>query len=150
MDQTLIDFLKNRTPKYCALASSSPEGQPSCHIMAYAITDEGELLFNTAVHSRKYDNFRRNPFGAVTVGWEKGQGQMNIQIEGSVALLGDLDVSYPYLQDIFYGQNPELSFFRSLTDHGFLRLKPLWVRTTDFSSSPPAISEYDLAAPENV
>ena len=52
------------------VATSGPDGAPEAALVGLAATDDGELLFDTAVGSRKHANLVERPRVALVVGWD--------------------------------------------------------------------------------
>jgi len=66
----LIEFVRQRG--LAVVATRGPDGAPQAALVGIATTDRGELVFDTAVNSRKLRNLRAFPRGAVLIGWDAG------------------------------------------------------------------------------
>lgn len=54
--------------------------------MRYTVTDEMEILFQTAEKTRKHTNLMKNPNVAIAIGW--GEDMVTIQYEGVAQKIG--------------------------------------------------------------
>jgi hypothetical protein len=78
MDRDGIDaFLRAR--RLAVIATIHDAGRPEAALIGYALTPDGEFVFDCERHSRKSRNLEARPGAALVVGWE---AETTIQIEG--------------------------------------------------------------------
>ncbi len=77
-----VEFVRRRG--LAVLATRGPGGAPQAALVGIAVTDYGELLFDTATNSRKCANLRAFPRVAVVIGWDD---EVTLQCEGTAEVL---------------------------------------------------------------
>ena len=79
------DFIEFVTgARLAVLATVSESGRPEAALMEVAGSESGEMIFDTAVASRKLANLERNEKVAVVIGWQSG---VSIQVEGTARIV---------------------------------------------------------------
>lgn len=136
-DQIIAALKKN---KFVVQASVSPEGAPQAAVVGVAVTDALELVFDTLGDTRKAKNLRQNPKVALAV-WEEG---WTLQIEG-VADEPKGDELARLKRDYFaaFPDGPEREAWPGIT---WVRVRPTWMRASDFRKTPPEVIELDPRA----
>jgi general stress protein 26 len=111
------------------VATASPSGKPEAALVGIAVTDRGELVFDTPSGARKVANIERNDRVAVVIGWDDG---VSVQVEGTARVVND-DERAGY-ERIYASQFPG----SRVTDPSFAVavLTPNWVRRYDATSDP--------------
>jgi general stress protein 26 len=120
--------------------SVSPTGAPQAAVVGFAVTDELEIIFDTLASSRKYRNLRDDPRVALVIGWEH---EITVQIEGiaDVPVGDDLErVRACYF--VAYPDGRERLAWPGITH---FRVRPTWVRYSDFTQNPPRIVEVSVS-----
>lgn len=116
------------------VATVDAGGNPEAALVGLAVTDEGEVLFDSYTATRKVDNLRANPRAALVIGWGEG---MSVQVEGSAEILSGPE------RDVF-GQVYLAQFpgSRALAD-GFsiICVVPDWLRHYDTRPDPAVVTE---------
>lgn len=138
MEEQVLKFLKNHTPKLCTIATINKDGKPQNAVVGYAVKDNLQILINTNFHTRKWANLKANPSAALVFGWSFNE--LNIQYEGKAELL---DTDHPDLHDEeenFFSQNIDARKFKS-EDTRIIRITPTWIRLMDPTSYPPKTEE---------
>ena len=141
MIQKIQDFLKNRDPQLCVLATSSLTGIPQCAVMGYAVTDDLNLILSTDKTSRKVVNIKTNPQVALVFGWLFTE--LNVQIQGEARLI-ESGQELKTCEEIYFASHPESVEFKGLPETIFIKIKPLWLRLSDYSVDPPWIQEMSI------
>jgi hypothetical protein len=121
-------------------ASVAPTGAPQAAVVGFAVTDALEIIFDTVASSRKYRNLLADPRVALVIGWEN---EVTVQIEGlaDVPVGDDLErVRACYF--IAYPDGRERLAWPGITH---LRVRPTWVRYSDFTQNPPRIVELSVS-----
>lgn len=78
----LVEFVRRRG--LAVVATRDPDGAPQAALVGIAATDRGELVFDTAAHSRKCANLRAFPQVAVVIGWDD---EVTLQCEGDADIV---------------------------------------------------------------
>lgn len=136
--RALLDFL--RLHRLAVQASVSAGGAAQAAIVGFAVTDEFEIVFDTLETTRKAQNLRQDPRVALVIGgWVAGD-ERTAQYEGvadepSGAALERLRAAYYTV----YPDGPSRLSWPGLI---YLRVRPTWVRYSDFNREPPEIVEF--------
>ena len=109
-------------------------GNPEAALVGLAVTDEGDVLFDSYTATRKVDNLRANPRAALVIGWDDG---VSVQVEGSAEILAGPDRDA--FGQVYLAQFPGS---RALAD-GFsiIRVVPNWLRHYDARPDPALVTE---------
>ena len=94
-------------------------------------------MFDTVTTSRKYRNLLADPRIALTIGWDD---EKTARIEGTADF--PVGPELDRLRECYFAAYPdgrERLSFRGITH---LRVRPTWVRYSDFTSAPPRIYEF--------
>jgi hypothetical protein len=113
---------------------------PQAAVVGIAVTDRLELIFDTVASSRKLQNLRRDPRIAL-VAWE---GEWTLQIEGMADEPTGADgdrIRAAYLSA--FPDGVERLTWPGITH---VRIRPTWLRYSDFATAPPTILELDPAS----
>lgn len=135
MESFISNYLKKMEPKLCILSTVDLNGKPQSAVMAYAVQKDLTIILSTHDDSRKWKNIGKNPSVALVFGWDFSGN--NIQYEGIAEQITNNDE----IEDIYYSANPKLIQFRDQIGTVYMRIRPTWVRLTDFSIRPPKIQE---------
>lgn len=139
MDRSaILTFI--RSHRFAIEATVSPDHSPQAAIIGFAVTEQFELVFDTLASTRKAANLRDNPRIAFVIGGWNDNDSRTVQYEGVAdfpvgAELGRLKQAY---FAVFPGGPTRLSW-PGIT---YVRVKPRWVRYSDFAVEPPAIAEH--------
>jgi hypothetical protein len=121
-----------------AVVASVHEGAPQAAIVGIAVGDELELVFDTLTSSRKFRNLTSEPRVALVM----GEGEVTVQLEGQADVpTGD---ELLRVQTIYYAADPGGRERASWPDITWIRVRPTWLRVSDFNESPPKIEEQSL------
>jgi hypothetical protein len=143
----LLAFMRRH--RVAVQSSVSPSGVPQAALVGIAVGDDFELVFGTLQRTRKARNLRGNQRVAFVLGgWGLGEEQ-TVQYEGMAdePTGSDLD----RVREIYFGAYPDGRDRLSGPGLVHVRVRPIWMRYSDFSRKPDAILEYsasDLAALE--
>lgn len=122
----LVAFL--RTHKLCVQASVSPAGAPQAAVVAFAVSDDLEIVFDTLATTRKARNLRNNPRVALVVGW--GSDERTAQIEGVAD--EPAGAEQERIKAVYFQALPDGVDRQRWTDITYVRVRPTWARYTDF------------------
>lgn len=130
-------FLRRHT--LAVEASVAADGAPQAAVIGFVANEELELFFDTLATSRKYQNLKRDPRIALVIGWDEEQ---TIQYEGVVDEPTGPELKL--LQELYFARFPDGPERQRIPEIRYLRVRPRWLRYSDFSQSFPDIVEIDL------
>ncbi|MBS1913910.1 MAG: pyridoxamine 5'-phosphate oxidase family protein [Bacteroidetes bacterium] len=121
-------------------ASVSRSGSPQAAVVGIAVTDRLEIVFDTLAASRKAHNLRSNPAIALVIGGGADGEERTVQYEGVADEPEGAErdrLVETYLQSFPDGANRQA--WPGLL---YIRVRPIWIRYSDFNSNPPLIVEF--------
>lgn len=124
----LIAFLKQR--RFGVVSSIGPDGRPQSAVVGLAFSDEGDAVFDTVDSSGKAQNLRRDARAALVV-WE---GERTLQMEGRID--EPTGSERERVRAVYFAAFPdgvERLAWKGITH---FRLRPTWVRYSDFNAQP--------------
>jgi hypothetical protein len=122
--------------KYAVEASTGPGGAPQAAVVGVAVSDAFELVFDTLDSTRKCQNLRRDPRIAFVIG---GDDEQSVQYEGVADEPQGAELDR--CKRIYFARfpdGPERERWPGIT---YFRVRPKWVRYSDFRSAAPIIVE---------
>jgi general stress protein 26 len=136
--KTLLQFL--RKYRLAVQASVAGAGDPQAAVVGYAVTEKFEIVFDTLDSTRKAQNLRKNPKVALVIGGLTGGEERTVQYEGIAdePSGGELE----RLKKVYYDAYPDGPSRLSWPGLIYVRVKPTWIRYSDFSVDPPGIVEF--------
>jgi hypothetical protein len=135
--QELLAFL--RLHRIAVQASSGPDRQPQAAVVGIAVTDALEIVFDTLESSRKARNLRADPSIALVVGWELA----TVQLQGVADFPTGEELER--LKQAYFAVYPDGRDRLAWPGITHVRVRPSWVRYSDFSTEPPRIVELTAA-----
>lgn len=118
------------------VATVAANGEPQAATVGIAVGDALELVFDTLATTRKFANLVREPRVAVVM----GAGELTVQLEGRADVpAGD---ERKRVQDIYFATWPDGRERAAWPNIAWVRIRPTWVRVSDFAANPPAIREH--------
>jgi pyridoxine/pyridoxamine 5'-phosphate oxidase len=139
--RALLNFM--RAHRWAIEATSSPDNEPQAAIVGIAVTEELELVFDTLASSRKAKNLRANPRMALVIGGWNDADPRTVQYQG-VADFPD-GAALEQLKKTYFAAFPDGPTRLSWPGITYVRVKPRWVRFSDFTVEPPLICELSFA-----
>jgi len=136
--QQLLVFMRQEA--YAVQASVSVEGAPQAALVGVIVTDRFEVFFDTLVTSRKAANLRHDPAAALVMGPTDAASVRTVQYEGVADVPTGDDLER--LLELYFAQFPDGRIRRNLPDITYVRVKPTWIRYSDYSVEPPEIVEF--------
>ncbi len=117
-------------------ASVAPGGAPQAAVVGFAVSDDLEIVFDTVTTSRKYANLRADPRIALVVGWEH---EITAQIEGVADFPTGNELDR--VRECYFAAYPDGRDRLAWPGIVHVRVRPKWVRYSDFTEDPPHIIE---------
>lgn len=131
-----------RQEPYAVQTSVSPLGAPQAALVGVVVTDDFELFFDTLTTSRKAANMRTTPRVAFVLGPTAAGALRTIQYEGIAGEPSGDELTK--LLDLYFARFPDGKLRQGLPDIAYFRVKPVWLRCSDFSIDPPRITEFQF------
>ncbi|MFH8569502.1 pyridoxamine 5'-phosphate oxidase family protein [Streptomyces sp. NPDC017993] len=116
--------------------SVTPEGAPQAAVVGFAVSDALEIVFDTVDTTRKYRNLRVDPRIALVIGWDDA---ITAQIEGVADFPEGRELQR--LQECYFDAYPDGRDRLAWPGITHVRVRPHWVRYSDFTQEPPRIVE---------
>ncbi len=109
--------------------------------MGIAVNDRFEVVFDALTSSRKARNLRARPSAALVIGGMAPGDERTVQYEGIAdePILQDLEL----LKEFYFLRFPEGRQRSGLPGLTYLRLRPAWIRFSDYNQDPPLVVEFD-------
>jgi general stress protein 26 len=140
--QELLAFM--RSERYAVQATVSRDYAAQAAVIGIAVADDVEIVFDTLSDSRKAANIRGNSSIALAIGRTTHEAQRTVQYEGVADTpAGD---ELRRVQEIYFSVFPdgrERLHWQGLIH---VRVKPLWIRYSDYGAQPPLVMEFDAEA----
>jgi general stress protein 26 len=134
----LLRFMRGE--KYAVQASTGPEGTPQAAVVGVAVSDGFEIVFDTLDSSRKAQNLRSNPTVAFVIGGTRDGDERTVQYEG-IADRPDGEEGRR-IQEIYFARFPDGRDRLKWPGLIHIRVRPTWIRCSDFNVNPPLIREF--------
>ncbi|UGY17540.1 pyridoxamine 5'-phosphate oxidase family protein [Bradyrhizobium septentrionale] len=122
-----------------AVVSTVHNCAPQAAVVGIAVSDDLEIIFDTLTTSRKYQNLRANPRIALVIGWDAEQ---TAQVEGVADFPSGAELDR--CKQVYFAGWPDGPERETWPDIGYVRVRPTWVRYSDFGAAPPRIEEIEL------
>jgi general stress protein 26 len=138
----LLAFM--RSERFAAQASVSRDYAAQAAVVGIAVSDDFEIVFDTLSDSRKATNLRANPSVAFVLGSTHDGAERTVQYEGVADVPSGDELRR--VQEIYFEVFPdgrERLHWKGLI---YVRVKPLWIRYSNYGPQPPLVLEFDAAA----
>ena len=134
----LLQFM--RSEKYAVQTSVSAAGSPQAAVVGIAVTDAFEIVFDTVASSRKAPNLRANPSIALVIGGTRDGDEQTVQYEGIADEPSGEELDR--LCAVYYAKFPDGRDRLAWPGLVYVRVKPTWIRYSNFGANPPEIVEF--------
>ena len=134
----LLEFLRRHRVAVEASVSAASGAQAA--VVGVAFTDHFEVVFDTLASSRKTQNLRRNPKVALVIGGLLPSEERTVQYEGIADEPSGADLER--LKQTYYNVYPDGPSRLSWPGLIYVRVRPTWIRYSDFTMDPPQIVEF--------
>ena len=134
----LLTFLQSQ--RLAVQASCGPDATVQAALVGIAVTGAFELVFDTLSTTRKVSNLRTRPRVAFVIGgWESGD-ERTAQYEGFADEPTGLELER--VKAAYFAVWPDAPTRASWPGLTYFRVRPTWIRYSDFNSAPPVIQEF--------
>lgn len=133
----LIAFL--RRYKLAVQATVAADGSPQAAVVGIAVSDQLELIFDTLESTRKYRNLSADPRIALVIGWDDA---VTVQLQGVVDFPQGAELQR--IRDCYFVPYPDGRERLAWPGITHARVRPTWLRYSDFTREPPHIVELDM------
>ena len=136
--QALLAFLQQQ--RLAVQASVSANQNPQAAVVGIAVTDRFEVVFDTLDSTRKARNLRDNQAVALVIGGMTPGDERTAQYEGiaDVPSGGELQ----RVMAAYYGMYPDGRRRAAWKGLIYVRVRPTWIRYSDYNIDPPLIVEF--------
>lgn len=143
MRAKLVEFMRGHP--LVTVATISADGAPQAALLGVATSDQLELVFDTVDNSRKFGNILRDERIAVVFGAAGGyvsgsHDERTVQYQG-VADVPSVEELKRVQEEIYFKQFPDGRERLKWAHITYVRVRPTWIRYTDYNSNPPEIVE---------
>ena len=129
-----------RAHRLAVQASASAEGTPQAAVVGFAVSDHFEIVFDTLASTRKARNIRANSRVAFVIGGLERNDERTVQYEGIADEPTGAELER--LKSIYYEVFPDGPDRLSWPGLIYVRVRPVWIRYSDYSADPPLILEF--------
>jgi len=136
--RALLDFL--RSHRVAVQASVSETVAPQAAVVGFAISDQFEIVFDTLASTRKAQNLRKNPKIALVIGGLLAGDERTAQYEGIADEPAGPELEQ--LKQVYYKVYPDGPSRLNWPGLIYIRVRPMWIRYSDYNSDPPVIVEF--------
>jgi general stress protein 26 len=138
----LLEFL--RLHRYGVEASHPVEGAPEAALVGFVVNARLELFFDSFDSTRKVANLRRDPRIAFVIGGHTPGDQRTVQYEGEVDVPTGIELEQ--FKSDYFALHPDGLRRSQLSGITYFRVRPRWVRYTNFNVAPAQIVVFVGAA----
>ena len=136
----ILQFMRDN--KYGVQASVSSTGAPQAAIVGYVVTDNFELFFDCISTHRKAINLRKNPRFAFVIGESTASQERTLQLDGIADEPAGADLER--LKRLYFSIFPDGLHRQAWPGITYFRVRPTWIRFSDYSSQPQKIVEFNF------
>ncbi len=132
-----VAFIRERG--LAVVATHGGDGRPEAALIGVAASDWAEIIFDTSVRSRKYRNIQMSPHVALVIGWDD---EVTVQCEGTADILHGAERDR--CLRAYCDQYPDGEQRAVDPDIAYIRVRPSWIRHSDYRPDSFAIHETEL------
>lgn len=143
MRNELIEFM--RANPLVTAATISADGAPEAALVGVAVSDRLELVFDTLDTSRKFQNLQLEPrvavvFGAAGAFLAGKHDERSLQYQGLADVPRGEELER-VRESIYFKQFPDGRARMSWPQIAYVRVRPTWLRYSDYNMKPARIIE---------
>jgi len=117
--------------------------QPESALIAFTQTSDLEIIFETFVDTRKWNNLRENAHVALVVGWDIRK-HITLQYEGLASPIPESETEQ-YIQLFLAKDTPCTEKFLRDPRVRLFKVSPTWIRYSDYTADFPTIIEKEFS-----
>jgi hypothetical protein len=138
----LLQFMRGHSLAVQSSVSASPA--PQAAVVGFVINNEFEIIFDTLETTRKVHNLRGNPKIAFVIGGLLAGDERTVQYEG----VADEPVGpeLDRLKELYFETFPDGRQRQNWPGLIYVRVRPMWIRYSDYNRNPPEIVEFNSEA----
>ena len=125
-----------RRYRLAVVSTVAADGAPQATVVGFAIRDNLGIVFDTLASTRKHQNLKRAPRAALVIGWDD---ELTFQIEGRADF--PTGEALQRMQACYFTVYPDGRERLSWAGITHVRIRPTWIRMSDFKQDPPRIVE---------
>ena len=133
----LYEFIARH--RYGVVATTHEDGSAQSALVGIAVSQELEIYFDTVGDTRKARNLRRDPRISIVIGWENEQ---SVQLEGFAD--EPKGARLAALKLVYYAAWPDGPSRESWPGITWFRVRPRWLRFSDFNRADGAVREMKI------
>jgi len=137
----LLAFVRGE--RHAALASVAADGTPQAAVVGIVVTDDLEIFFDTLASTRKAANLRARRQAALVIGGFEATATRTVQVEGVVDEPTGADLAR--LEQLYFERFADGPARQAWPGIIYMRVRPTWLRYSDFGAGPPLVVELDAA-----
>ena len=133
-----------RAERHATVASMGATGAPQAAVVGVVVSDDLEIFFDTIDTTRKAVNLRARPRAAIGLGSVAPDAKVTVQVEGAADEPHGTDLER--LKELYFERfldGPTRQAWKGLI---YVRVRPAWIRMSDYSADPPRIVDLDAIA----
>jgi general stress protein 26 len=127
--------------QFGVISTNTGGKSPESAVVAISETEDLDIIFGSFNTARKNKNIRENSFVSVVVGWDM-EHKKTVQIEGEAFITTGEEREM--LENIHCAKNKGSSKYRGDSKQEYFRIKPFWIRYSDFSVHPQEVWEVSV------
>jgi len=133
----LYEFILRQ--RYGVVATTHEDGSSQSALVGIAVSPQLEIYFDTLGDTRKAANLRRDPRLSIVIGWDNEQ---SVQLEGLADEPKGAELAA--LKLVYYAAWPDGPSRESWPGITWFRVRPRWIRFSDFNRADGAVRELKL------
>jgi uncharacterized protein YhbP (UPF0306 family) len=138
--ELIHDYLERH--ELAVLATASPSGSPAAALIGIALmgrTPDIAVIFDTLTTTRKYARLKANPRVALVIGLGE---ETTLQLDGEAEELSGEALAEA--KEIYFSKWPDGREREAWPNITYFKIRPRWIRHSDFSRPPPRIIELGI------
>ena len=136
----VLQFMRSHT--LAVEASVSQLDTPQAAVVGFVVTDGFEIFFDCLSTTRKVVNLRQNPRCAFVIGGLLNGDERSVQYEGVADEPNGAELTY--LKEHYFVRFPDGRERQHWPNLIYIRVRPRWLRYSDYNQSPPLIVEFSF------
>lgn len=138
--EEVLAFMRRHS--LASVSTLSPTGSPQAAVVGFVVTDAFEIVFDTLESTRKARNLAAHPVAALVVGGFNPGDQQTVQYEGVTDTPRDTELAP--LVERYLTVFPDGVARQSWPGLIYIRVRPRWLRYSDYRATPPLIAEFSF------